>query len=62
MIRIAFGLISLVIVEYNRYDLFLSLANRLYNFQVPGIKQDPYENVKKKIHSIANNIAAKLTK
>jgi len=47
---------ALVIVEYNRYDLCLSLANRLYNFQLPGVKTSPYENVKLKIKEIALKI------
>lgn len=36
ILKLAFSFVALIVSNYNYYDLFINVANRLYNFDIPG--------------------------
>ena len=36
ILKLAFSVVGFLVVNYNYYDLFINVANRLYNFDLPG--------------------------
>lgn len=57
ILKIALVIIGLLVINYNRYDLCLTIANRLYNFDFLGSdNQYHYESLNQKIKTTINKI------
>ena len=36
ILKLAISVVAFLVANYNYYDLFINVANRLYNFDLPG--------------------------
>jgi hypothetical protein len=57
ILKIALTIIGLLVINYNNYDLFLTIANRLYNFDFMDSNNEfQYEAVNKKIALVISKL------
>lgn len=59
ILKLAVTIVGFFVINYNRYDLFVTVANRLYNFDIPRKSYQTYEKVNTKILEMIDGILMK---
>jgi hypothetical protein len=56
LLKLSISIIGLIVINYNRYDLLISLANRLFNFDIPSENRNNYQEINNRILQMIKKI------